>query len=68
MAQRKRDDSSRAFYATLSMWTVGLIADIVLRVNGITAPEVDGTLAALTGLMVGNLTSKTSNRKDDDDE
>lgn len=65
MAQRKRG-FDRAFWASLAVWLAALISDIVLRIKGINAPEVDGVVAALTGLLVNNLT--TSRKKGDDEE
>lgn len=46
------------------LWLIGVCVDVGLRLKNIPAPEVDGMLAALTGLMIGNLTVKARNGDD----
>lgn len=45
--------------ASSLIWVIGVGADVTLRILNIPAPEVDGMLAALTGLVIGNLTVKS---------
>lgn len=46
------------------IWLIGVAVDVGLRLKHVPSPEIDGMVAGLTGLMIGNLTVKARNGED----